>query len=161
MTPRRRWLVSGLLSVMTAGHLYDVATGREHWPFSPYPMYSHAAHEWAMVLPRVVGVRSDGDDAELPLWEPRYLDPFDQSRLLQALQALLERPDGRTPVGLALADCLARYERRRAAGEHDGPALRALRYYHVHWTLEPDAGNVDRPDQQTLVLEVALPGSRS
>jgi len=113
------------------------------------------------VLPLVVGVGSDGDDAELPLWEPRYLEPFDQSRLLQALQALLERPDGRTQVGMALADCLARYERRRAAGEHDGPALRALRYYHVHWTLEPDAGNVDRPDQQTLVLEVALPGSRS
>jgi hypothetical protein len=156
MNARRRWLVVALVTVMVGGHLYDLVTDREHWPFSQYPMYSHAAEAWSMLIPRLAGVRSDGA-GELPLWETRYLAPFDQARLVQALQTMLQEPDGRARVTTALTDCLARYEARRRVGEHDGPALTGLRLYHVLFTLERTAANVDRPDRRDLVLEVTMP----
>lgn len=154
MRRRRRWLVHALIAVIAAGHLYDIATGREHWPFSPYPMYSHLLREWTLTTPRLYGVRRDGG-GELPLWATVYLEPFDQARLLQAVQAMWPERDGRARVASALADCLARYERRRASGEHDGPPLAGLRYYYLHWTLDAAARNVDRPDHRELVAEVA------
>ncbi len=153
MTRWRRRAVYGLIAVIVAGHLYDVATGGEHWPFSSYPMYSHLNREWTLSFPRLVGIRRDG--SELPLWRTEYLAPLDQSRLDQALGGMLSRPDWRTRVGAALADCLARYERRRRAGAHDGPALRALRLYDLGWTLDRAARNVDAPDRRRLLLEVA------
>jgi hypothetical protein len=155
MEVRRRWVVYGLMAVVVGGHLYDLVVDREHWPFSQYPMYAHAAREWSMLVPRLVGVRADG--GEITLWETRYLEPFDQARLVQAIQALMQAPDGRSRAATALADCLARYERRRRAGVHDGPALAALRLYHVLWTLQPSAANVEHPDRRDLVLEVRLP----
>ena len=158
MSRRRVWLVHALLVVMVGGHLHDLATGREHWPFSPYPMYAHAAREWSVVVPLLVGVRRDG--GELPLRGEAYLAPFDQSRLLQALGAILLQTDGRERASVALRDCLARYERRRVAHEHDGPALGALRYYHETWALDREARNVERPERQDLVLEVAAPGAQ-
>jgi len=141
--PRRR-LVYGLVAVIVAGHAYDLAVDREQWPFSQYPMYAHAARDWSVLVPRLMGVRSDGA-GEIALVSDRYLEPFDQARLMQALQTMLQEPDGRTRVAAGLADCLRRYERRRRAGAHDGPALDALRLYHMQWTLAPDAANVGRP----------------
>jgi len=54
------------------------------------------------------------------------------------------------PADLAAAveDVYARYERRRKAGDHDGPPLQA-----VQWTLQPDAGNAMEPDARALVYE--------
>lgn len=151
----RQRLVQSLMAVVIGGHCYDIATGREHWPFSPYPMYSHLPH-WTMETGRIMAVPSGGG-AELVWREPHLLAPFDQSRLLQGLDTLLRAGD-RPRVTAALRDCLVRYERRRRAGEHDGPALHALRYYRTHWALDPEARNVDRPDRRDLVVEVTLPG---
>jgi hypothetical protein len=36
----RLWIVYGLLAVIVVGHLVEVVTQREHWPFSPYQMWS-------------------------------------------------------------------------------------------------------------------------
>ncbi len=151
MDARRRWLVYALVGVIAGGHLYDLAVGREHWPFSPYPMYARATSEWTVLMPRIMGVRSGG--GEVPFRDARWLAPFDQARLLQSVQTMFGEPDGRRRAATALADCLRRYERRRHAGEVDGPALRALRLYHMRFTLSPDAANVDRPERRDLVLE--------
>lgn len=156
MAARRRWLVYALVSVIVAGHLYDLAVGREHWPFSPYPMYARATGEWTVLMPRIMGVRNDGA-GEVAFRDARWLAPFDQARLLQSLQTMLAEPDGRRHAATALADCLARYERRRRAGDHDGPALAALRLYHMRFALSADAANVDRSDRRDLVLEVPPP----
>ncbi len=155
MAAWRRWLVYGLVTVIVGGHLYDLVVDREHWPFSQYPMYAHAAREWSMLTPRLSGVRPDG--GEITLWQTRFLEPLDQSRLMQAVGTILQEPDGRVRATTALRDVLARYEQRRRTGEHDGPALAALRLYHERWVLELDAGNVDRPARRDLVLEAVLP----
>lgn len=146
-----------LLAVTVVGHLYDIATHQEHWPFSAYPMYDHAQLSWTLVTPQIVGVRSDVSDGEWPLRRSADLAPFDQSRLIQALQTLQQAPDGRARLTTALVDCLARYERRRVAGKHDGPPLRALRYYQTTWELEHEPRDVDRPERRDLLLEVQLP----
>jgi len=143
------------MAVIVAGHLYDIATGGEHWPFSSYPMYSHVNHEWRLSFLRVIGVPGDGSESEFPLWKTEYLAPLDQSRLGQAFGSMLPQPDGRARVSAALGDCLARYERRRRAGAHAGPALRALRLYELGWTLDAAARNVEQPDRRRLLLEVA------
>lgn len=146
------------MAVVIGGHLYDIAMGREHWPFSPYSMYSHVPR-WTMEVGRIMAVPAAGG-AELVWREPRFLAPFDQARLLQGLDTLLRAGD-RPRVTTALRDCLVRYERRRRAGAHDGPRLHALRYYRMRWTLERDAQSrppeTHQPDARDLVVEVTLP----
>lgn len=151
----RRWCVFGLVAVVVGGHLYALAVDRELWPFSQYPMYARATDAWTVLVPRLVGVRHDGRETDLV--DTQYLEPFDQARLMQALATLLQQPDGRVRATTALADCLNRYERRRRDRAHDGPALRALRLYHMLWTLEPTARNVGTPERRDLVLEVTEP----
>jgi hypothetical protein len=153
MEARRRWLVYALVSVVAGGHLYDLAVDREHWPFSPYPMYAHSTDDWTVLVPRIMGVRGDAT-GEVIFRDDDWLAPFDQARLLQSVQTMLGKPDGRRDAATALADCLARYERRRRAGEVDGPALRALRLYYMRFTLSTDPAAVDRPERRDLVLEV-------
>jgi len=155
----QRWVVSALIATIVGGHLVDIASGLEHWPFSPYPMYSRAQRDWAPVMAEIVGIRRDG--GELALKEPELLAPFDQARLLGALAQLGMRPDGMALVRKALVDCLARYERGRRHGAHDGPLLRALRLYHGRYVLDVAASTVGRPAARTLVLEVTDADTRS
>jgi hypothetical protein len=49
---------------------------------------------------------------------------------------------------------LRRYEARRIAGEHGGPAIDGIRLYTLSWDLEPYAANIERPRSKTLVAEV-------
>jgi hypothetical protein len=152
MAAWQRWAVCAVVATIVGGHLVDIATGVEHWPFSPYPMYSRAQSDWAPVMAEIVGVRLDGE--ELAVKRPELLAPFDQARLLGALARLGTRPDGTALVRTALVDCLSRYERRRRQGAHDGPVLRALRLYHSRYVLDVAASTVGSPASRTLVLEV-------
>jgi len=45
MTTGRRGLVYTLLAVIVGGHVYDIVSGEEHWPFSPNPMYAHRVRQ--------------------------------------------------------------------------------------------------------------------
>lgn len=148
-----------MVATIVAGHLFDIASGLEHWPFSPYAMYARAQGDWALSVPEIVGTRADG--GELAVKRSEYLAPFDQARLLQAFGRLAAQPDGMALLRTALADCLARYERRRRDGAHDGPALRALRLYHSRYELDVAASTVGRPAARTLVLEVTDADARS
>ena len=46
--PMRRWRVAGVRGALTivVGHLVEVVTQREHWPFSPYQMWSIPSTSW-------------------------------------------------------------------------------------------------------------------
>ena len=43
MSPLRRGIVLLFLTVLVGGHLFDIVTFREHWPFSRYAMYAFVA----------------------------------------------------------------------------------------------------------------------
>jgi len=154
-TPRVLF-VHALLVVLVGGSMYDIERGREHWPFSPYPMFSVVDHEPTVRCLRLVGVTGDATPRELLLIENALIHPFDRCRLTSAFSRARSDPQRRSAIREQLRDCLERYEARRRAGEHHGPPLRAVRLYDMQWTLAPDAANVDTPDTRRMVEEVEL-----
>jgi hypothetical protein len=160
MSSRRKLVAYAAIGVVVGGHLFDLAADREHWPFSTYPMYSYPMNDQLRVY-RLMGVVDDetgadadmNGDAEFPLVSGRYLRPLNALGLASGLGYLNRKPDRERLLDEAMGDVLARYERRRAAGGHDGPRLRAIRLYRLHWTMNPSASNRDRPDRRELIYE--------
>ena len=78
---RTRWnigrgrlvVATGVIVVVVGMQLRDIATQTEHWPFSPYRMYSREQSR-TQAWTRVYGVTSHG---EIYLMPDRYLSPFD------------------------------------------------------------------------------------
>lgn len=147
-------MVHAMLAALVLGSAYDIYTGREHWPLSPYPMFSQVVREPTLHGLRLMGVPESADAAEVPILDYGMLEPLDQRRVETALARTVNNVSRRHLVAEMLRDRLFHYERHRLAGNHDGPPLKALRLYETFWTLQPDAGNVDRPDKTTLVHEV-------
>jgi glycosyltransferase involved in cell wall biosynthesis len=145
-----------VIAVIVAGAAYDITTGQEHWPFSPYPMFSSVERASTLDSLVLAGVADDGSGREIPLRDVAAIAPFDQCRLTTALERAASAADGGARLHAMLEDCLARYEAGRQGGAHDGPPLRAVRVYDAHWALQPDASNVDSPDSKRLLDEAAV-----
>ena len=190
MSRARVLLVVAVLAVIAGGSLYDIFMKVEHWPFSPYRLYTVTQTEPVVRTYRLVGVTLDGagggvrggagdtygdssggasgggGEGEVALTDQRYLYPLDNARLVLAFYGMNVNPqlftnrDGRDSdvmIAAGLRDCLLRYEARRIAGRHDGPALRGLRLYDMHWQLDPMARNAATPDEKLLLAELILP----
>jgi hypothetical protein len=144
-------LVSGVIAVVVGVQLFTIATQREYWPFSNYSMYSHdqgATMTWI----RVYGVTPEG---EFNLDPEVYLKPFDGTRLSLGLEwCVIDRPDAVTDE--AMRNLYALYETGRTRRKHPGPPLVALRLYRQTWSLDPSLANVDRPDVNELLHELAV-----
>jgi len=146
-----------LIAILVGASAYDIVRGREHWPFSPYAMFSTAEREPRLDGLRLMGVTSETPAREIPLLEEGMIEPFDQARLPSALARMYQNPERRTLIRQALRDCLDRYENLRITGHHSGPPLRALRLYQAHWALDPQGRNRDAPDAKQLLEEVDGP----
>ena len=148
MKPWRVWLVYGIVAVLTLGHLMEIVRQTEHWPFSNYPMWARVTRDWNVRVADPVGVTAANPSLEVKLTDPRYFAPMPvyYQRLNLERAARRKRDD-------MLRDYLARYERRRAAGEHDGPPLRGVRVYENGWLMDRDASNVATPERRTLLYE--------
>jgi hypothetical protein len=151
MSPRRLVFVHALLGVLIGGSLYDIRTGREHWPLSPYPMFSLVEPEATLRTLRIVGVETGTAQHEIFLLDADLIHPFDQCRLTSALSRAYTDPLRRPMVHEQLRDVLERYEMRRAAGDHEGPPLEEVRLYEMRWTMGADADNVATPDSRRLI----------
>jgi glycosyltransferase involved in cell wall biosynthesis len=156
MSASRLAVAAAVIAGTAAGSLYDIGTDQEHWPFSQYPMFSAVERDAILESPRVFGVTLGPDGTEIPLLDGNLIRPFDQCRLSTAFARTYNNPARRALVASMLRDALERYERLRAAGEHQGPPLAAVRLYAVTWTLDPRARNVTDPDQKRLLAEVRL-----
>lgn len=128
---RRGAVVAGL-TLLVAGTGHEVVTGKEHWPFSPYPMFSHVETADRVERWRLVGVTADG--TRHPLRDAAELAPLGEARLRAAFRRLEDDPSARAR---ALADVAGRYEERRRAGDHGGPRLDALVLERWTWRLDP------------------------
>ena len=144
-----------LLAVLIGGSMYDIRTGREHWPVSPYPMFSIVEHEASLRCLRIVGVGAGG--REVTLLDSHLIAPFDQCRLTSALSRTYTDAARRSQIHEQLRDCLDRYEERRRAGLHDGEPLAGVRLYEMQWTLQPDAANAETPDSRRFIDAVYQP----
>jgi glycosyltransferase involved in cell wall biosynthesis len=146
-----------LLAILVAASAYDIVKGVEHWPFSPYAMFSSAEREPTLDTLRVMGVTSETPSREIPLLDEGMIEPFDQARLSTALASTYHNPERRRLIRQILHDCLERYEKLRASGHHNGPPLLAVRLYQAHWALDPLGRNRDVPDAKRLLEEVDGP----
>jgi len=155
MTLKRQVLAHLLIFGIVAGSSYDILTRQEHWPFSDYPMFAAIHRSADLEWPRLFGVTADG--SEVALVSREYLWPLDQSRLPIGLRHIYAIERNPQRLHAALEDCLERYERRRIARQHDGPALRGIRLYVVAWDIQPYARNLDQPRSRQLIGEASLP----
>jgi hypothetical protein len=151
----RYCLVNVLIAVIVVGSLFDLVSRKEHWPFSPYEMYSGIVRNRSLTLLRLYGVLQGKPGEEIPLFEFQFIQPFDNSRLRFAL-ARLDRDENREQLlPEALRDLLSRYAALGFAARHSGPPLEGLRLYRVYWKLDPSALNVNLPDKKELLSEVS------
>ncbi|HVN06591.1 MAG TPA: hypothetical protein VMT86_19365 [Bryobacteraceae bacterium] len=146
MLPSR--LAAPAIVIVLAISVFDIATGLEHWPFGSYPMYSTVYPQRLSWL-RLYGVTAQG---EIPLRGDRDFAPFDQARLIMALERIQAAPGAKQNLDDALHNLAALYNRQP---EH--PPLRALRLYQVAWQLKPGQRGTEPPDQRTLVAEENAP----
>ena len=70
MSRGRVWLVYAILAAIVGGHLVEIVTQREHWPFSPYPMWSMASTSWDLQDHRLYGVTDEPTPREILLQKP-------------------------------------------------------------------------------------------
>lgn len=157
LSRQRVWLVYAVITVISGGSLFDIVTDTEHWPFSQYAMYAWVNRNYSLTLTRLFGVTDSDPPREIPLTASKYLQPFNPYRLRRAFNWMLQSADREQLLGDALRDVLRRYEERRRAGHHDGPALQGLKLYRFYWKLDPWARNIDRPDSKDLIFAVTRP----
>ena len=142
-------------SLAIAGFLaitgFDIATGLEHWPFGSYPMYSTIYPEQISWL-RLYGVTDRG---EIPLRGERDFAPFDEARLIVALQRLQGARGGNQKLDEALRNVLQLYNRGKAQRRSVDQPLRTLRLYTVSWALRPGLQGSEPPANRTLIAQVA------
>src|ERR1022692_1783856 len=125
---------------------FDIVTGLEHWPFGSYPMYSLSYPEELSWL-RLYAVTDRG---EIALRGERDFAPFDEARLVMALERLQSARGGNQKLDAALLNLMQLYNRRKAS-----PPLRALRLYTVRWALRPGLQGSEPPGEQILIAQVA------
>jgi hypothetical protein len=156
MTKGRLLAAYAVAAVIMGGSFYDFAADRETWPYSQYPMFSFidAPPNGKFTILRLYGVTPQ-PSVEFPLDRNEYLEPFDNSRVQNAL----ERNLAPQQLAIALKDCLRRYDALRASGIHQGPALQSLRLYRVTWIPNPQASNLNAPDSRKFLGEVFETGS--
>lgn len=150
-------MVYALIFVITTGSLFDIVTKREHWPFSPYRMFSSVRRDFATSKLRLLGVTESDPSQEISLLEPQYIQPL---RSLHLTTSLRKNPRDIVPEQYyteALHHVLERYEKLRIAGKHNGSKLRGIRLYKYHWKLDHLALNAARPDRRELILEIMYP----
>jgi len=123
----------------------DTLTGLEHWPFGSYPMYSLLYSEQRSWL-RLYGLTDRG---EVLLRGERDFAPFDEARLVMALERLQSADGGKQKLDEALRNLMRLYDRRQARGL----PLRALRLYAVRWVLRPGLESFQPPQERILVAQ--------
>jgi GT2 family glycosyltransferase len=164
MSPGRLLAAHALVALLIGGSAYDIVTGQEHWPFSPYPMFSSVESSRTLDSLLLVGVPADPGAGEFPLRAAAFIAPFDQCRLNTAMLRARSAQDDGARLHAMLEDTFSRYEDQRRRGAHDGPPLRAVRVYDARWELAADGANADRPERTRLLDEVVaspLPVARA
>ena len=151
----RRLTVYGVIFIVLFGSLFDIFFRMEHWPFSPYYMYSNVQPDtfgWNMLY----GITAN--EEEFPLSDEistQYFHPYDNDKVAMGIFWLNNKPDREILLERALDAIIQRYETNREAGRHNGPLLQGVRVYHEEWDMDPSMKNKgNMPDRRTQLMEV-------
>lgn len=136
-----------LAAFLVGGHLYDIVTQREHWPFSFYPMYGRVQKKRQLsVLTLCLITRGeDGRRHMMRITDDKYVPPLGEARLRNILMAAWGR-DGKQPgekrrTREVLRAYLQSYEANRIKGLHDGPPASEAQLCRMTWPLKADASS--------------------
>jgi len=156
----RRWrvaLVLLLAAFLVGGHLYDITTQREHWPFSFYPMYGRVQKKPRLqVLTLCVITRGDdGKRHMMRITDDKYVPALGEARLRNILMAAWGR-DGTQPgavrrTGDVLRAYLREYEANRARNLHDGPPALEAQLCQMTWRVKGDASSQKARSVESLI----------
>lgn len=155
---RRRLILLGLLGFVALS-AFHALTGREHWPFSPYAMYSTIKSPEGAVKLVLVAVEPNGREDRL--LSSRALAPLNRVKVDSTL-ARARRADeaaGRgaeASPGSRLRDTFADLCTVLAL-RHPGAA--GFRLYRAEWRLLPDASNLETPEVWELLAEWPSPAA--
>jgi hypothetical protein len=154
----RLWLAHSAIMMIIGGSLYCIATDREYWPFSQYPMFAGLREGGPKSILRLYAITEGEFITEIPLESNKYIQPFDRSRITAALRRICGREDHKRLLTAALSDCLQRYEALRRVGRHSGPPIQGIRLYRLEWWLgDPRLFDANKPNRRDLLAEVWLP----
>lgn len=163
----RVWMVFGLLAFMVLGHLVEVVTQREHWPFSPYPMWSRPSLGWEINREMLRGVTDEPTPREVAL-QPGQLYPIPYQMVVVNMQNARQAAKGNKPgdaerAGRIIKGLLQHYNNRVAAGQNAGPKLKDLRLYVVTWKMDTDASPASKqnPVRTELVYPILTDAQRA
>jgi len=121
-------------------------------------MYSVTYHERLSWL-RLYGVTDRG---EVALRGERDFAPFDEARLIMALQRLqgARGADGENQkLDQALRNLMQLYNRGADLRRPASPRLHALRLYASRWDLRPGLQGSEAPRERSLVAQVSEDGA--
>src|SRR5215217_7176282 len=106
MSKARFLVANAIIVLLVINSLLDIVIDKEHWPFSPYPMYSEMEREYSLSSTRLYGVTQEQPHHEIPLYDFSYIQPFDQIRLATALDRLASEDSIETKQTGSLAAAL-------------------------------------------------------
>lgn len=143
---RKAFVYAGLVALV-AIHAVAVASMRDLWPFSNYPMYSKLQTDRTFRSVRIVAF-SDSDPPR------RFVDR--STHLRTQVNRLVHREEP-APARLnkLLRDYFRGYEQRDRL-KAENVRLVEARVYRLKWEMLPDASNRGTPDEVELVARVAL-----
>jgi hypothetical protein len=160
----RIWIVYVLLAVIVLPHLAEVALQREHWPFSPYQMWSKPSTGWEVNREMLRGVTDEPQPREIAL-APGQLAPIPYQMVVVNMQdAKRAVQKGDTALAKRLIDgLLLHYNNRVDSGKNPGPKLKELRLYQVAWKMDTDASAASKqnPIKTELLYPVMTPEQKA
>ncbi|MEM7316593.1 MAG: hypothetical protein AAF497_25955 [Planctomycetota bacterium] len=162
MTWWRKTLANLVILAVVIGQVGCIVFDKEFWPFSNYFMFGGVQGPIYENV-RVYGVDEAGEEIYL---SDRFW-PYVPGRLeielkKSSLDLWLDTPEGEvTPNLPARVDkelhALGRwYEEKRQAGKEDGPKLTEIRVYLNSYDLDPELGNIMKPDRRRILHSVRL-----
>jgi hypothetical protein len=157
MSRYRLAVAHAVIAVLVAGSLWDVVTGREHWPFSPYAMFSEVTLPTRASTLALIGVADDRLGTEVPISHSAATSPLGWGRLRVVFEGLNADPGRQELLATALRAFLERYEALRLSGRQSGPRLARLRLYRLEWDLDLAKRSLGTDEHRTLVFEVRRP----
>ena len=153
MSRFRTMMVSGLVFVIVAGHLFDAWRQQDHWPFAAYPMFARVNKPEPFTSEELWGVTPDGREVPITSEMTGIMGTNRIRPSLMRLYLLGQRfKNPRVPQD-ALSGLLKDYEVRRQREGRDWPQLVGMKFYQLRWDFDWWAKNRDTP-QRTVLFEV-------
>ncbi len=154
MSAVKRMLASLVIAAVVMGQVGCIVFDKEFWPFSNYFMFGGLQGPVYENV-RVFGVLESGEEIYL---SDRF-KPYTPGRLEIELKKSGVEQAELTPRVEKELHALARwYEKNRKSGKESGPPINEIRVYLHSYDLDPELGNIMKPNRRKVLHTIQLEG---